>query len=406
MSAGRRAGHGGALVLGGVALASAIVFGSRPLGVVGTGLLLAALTARFWAGFVRQPVSVTQFTEPSHAIEGDDVRLRIEATRASRLPVGALSAHGVISGVGPYEHTLRGRGRTARAEISLGRLPRGRFLVAGTSLEVADPLGFESVSLPIEPPAPLLVHPRLVELTSLFSDAGSVLGDGRRVLLRRPAGFDFHSVREYEQGESLRRVHWPTTARRGQLMVKELEDSPRAAVVVILDCDPAGSAGEPSDSSFDAAVRAAGSVLRAYAVRGKRAILMTTAAEPITVTVASLTGDFDAALGGLAAVQADAPHGLADFLHRLRDPAARSGELVVVTGTLDPAAVDRLVETAAKRFVSVVWIDAPSYAGRPTRAHPGALRLAGSGIAVAVVRRGEGLAGALELQLSEARAHA
>ena len=41
----------------------------------------------------------------------------------------------------------------------------------------------------------------------LFSDAGRAAGDGRKILLRRTAGFDFHSVREYEQGESLRRVH-------------------------------------------------------------------------------------------------------------------------------------------------------------------------------------------------------
>ena len=45
------------------------------------------------------------------------------------------------------------------------------------------------------------------------------------------------SVREYERGESLRKVHWPTTARRGQLMVKELEDSPRDEIAVVLDAD-------------------------------------------------------------------------------------------------------------------------------------------------------------------------
>ena len=44
--------------------------------------------------------------------------------------------------------------------------------------------------------------------------------EGRRLLMRRPSGFDLHSVRDYQQGESLRRVHWPTTARRGHLMVE------------------------------------------------------------------------------------------------------------------------------------------------------------------------------------------
>ena len=53
------------------------------------------------------------------------------------------------------------------------------------------------------------------------------------------------------------------SARRGALMVKELEDSPRDEVAVLLDGDPAGVTGSPPDSSFDVAVRAAGSILRA-----------------------------------------------------------------------------------------------------------------------------------------------
>ena len=50
-----------------------------------------------------------------------------------------------------------------------------------------------------------LVYPRLVALDRLFSESGAHAQDGRRLLLRRPSGFDLHSVREYEQGESLGR---------------------------------------------------------------------------------------------------------------------------------------------------------------------------------------------------------
>ena len=63
-----------------------------------------------------------------------------------------------------------------------------------------------------------------------------------RLLLQQPSGFDLHSVRDYVEGDSLRKVHWPTTARRGHLMVKELEDSPRDELAVVLD---ANRVGEP-----------------------------------------------------------------------------------------------------------------------------------------------------------------
>jgi uncharacterized protein (DUF58 family) len=257
----------------------------------------------------------------------------------------------------------------------------------------------------VEESTAIVVHPRLVELGTLFSEAGRHGVDGKRLLLRRPTGFDFHSVRAYEQGESLRRVHWPTTARRGQLMVKELDDAPRDTMAVLLDCHSAGAVGEPPGSSFDTAVRAAGSVLRLYAARGRRCTLLTTGASPAAVEVCSLQSDFRAALDTLAAVEPDGRLTVAQALGHEHGSASRAGELVVVTATLDPVSLEALLGAAARRLVSVVWVDAPSFAGRPTRALPGLLRLSAAGVPVTVVRRGDDLATALDATRSEAVAH-
>jgi len=386
---------GSAFVLGVGVTGAAVAFGSRSLGVVGVGLLLAAGLTKVWAGLVRSAVAVVAVVEPAPALEGDPVTITIEARRSSRIPVGSAVVHGTLGRLGPHEWRLRGHGRVTSATIGLGALPRGCFALSDVGLTFGDFLGLESVAPPTSIPATaVIVEPRLVALDSLFSDAGRVGGEGRRLLLRRTAGFDFHSVREYEQGESLRRVHWPTSARRGQLMVKELEDSPRDSVVVLLDCDPAGAAGEPPESSFDAAVRAAGSILLMYARRGRGATLVTTGNDRALVLVRS-GADFGAALTALAATEADARHGLARSLNVDYAPLARAGELVVVTATLEPASVTPLLGFAARRLVSVVWIDAPSWASRPTRATSSVLRLSASGIPVAVVRRGDDLAAAL-----------
>ena len=398
---------GGAFLLGLCVTAAALAFGSRPLGVAGVGLLLAAGAVRVWAGFVRGPVSVTYVVDPAPATEGDRVRLRIDARRASRMPVGSLVARGALDRIGAYECRLSGHGRSAAGALELGRLPRGRFPVSDARIVIGDHLGLESISLMTDQAGvAVVVHPRLVDLQSLFSDAGRLGGAGRRLLLRRPAGFDFHSVREYTQGESLRRVHWPTTARRGQLMVKELEDTPRDAVVVLLDCDPAGASGRPPDSSFDAAVRAAGSVLKVHAGRGRKAALVTTGSGGAVVQVSSLAEDFRLVLGVLAVARPDARSKLARWLVHEQARTAQAGELVVVTASLEPAAVDVLLAIASRRLLSIVWVDAPSYAGRPTRTPSGPLRLSGLGIPVAVVRRGDDLATALDAPHVEALARA
>jgi uncharacterized protein (DUF58 family) len=398
---------GGALLLGLGVTAAAVAFESRPLGVAGVGLLAAAVLARLWALAARGPVAMRFVARPAPATEGDRVSLRVETARRSRVPVGSVVAHWSLGRLGDHALRLRGHRRSATGDMHLGRLPRGSFQVADARLVLGDHLGLESLAVPVPAPSTaVVVHPRLVQLEGLFSEAGRRGADGRRLLLRRPAGFDFHSVREYEQGESLRRVHWPTTARRGRLMVKELDDAPRDAVVVLLDCDPTGAVGDPPDSSFDTAVRAAGSVLRTHAARGRRATLVTTAARPVALDVCSLEDDFRAALDALAAAEPDAPYGLGPALGREQSPASRAGELVVVSATVDPTFLEAVLVAASRRIASLVWIDAPSYAGRPTRSLPGLLRLAAAGIPVATVRRGDDLASALDAPRPEALARA
>ena len=284
--------RGGALVLGGVVLGAAIVFASRPLGVVGLGLLAAGLVSRAWSALASGPIDVRAWLEPDRATEGDEVVLRFAARRRLRVPGGTAAITCAFDRLGDFECRLTGHGRSLSGEVALGALPRGRFLSTSTSIEVRDPLGLEVRSHPLGVVVGALVYPRLVDLESLWSDAGRRLDDGRRLLLRRTAGFDLHSVREYEQGESLRRVHWPSSAKRGLLMVKELEDAPRESVVVLLDCDPAGEAGDSPNSSFDVAVRAAGSIVRTHVARGRRVVLATTGTDAAVTRASTLEGDF------------------------------------------------------------------------------------------------------------------
>ena len=395
----------GGLGLGAVALAAAIASGSRPLGVVGVGFLLAWGITWFWTWLAERPVEVSLEAHPEVAVEGDRVTVSAAVERPSRIPLGSLALELTLGSLGRRSQRLRGHGRVARATIDLGPLPRGVFTIADPEIVVGDLLGLVSVRprLTCER-LNIVVRPRLADLDGLFSEAGRVGGDGRRLLLRRAAGFDFHSVREYEQGESLRRVHWPTSARRGQLMVKELEDTAHDGTVVLLDCDPAGAVGTPPDSSFDAAVRAAGSVLRAYALRGRGATLVTTGCDGQVVSVRSARGELGAAVTCLAAARPDARHGLAQVLHG--DPSlAGPAELVIVTSTLDPRAFTAALALAARRAVSLVWVDAASFATRPTRAEPGVLRVAAHGIPTAVVRKGDDLHAVLSARSLEGVAH-
>ena len=262
-------------------------------------------------------------------------------------------------------------------------------------LTVADPFGLAAGEVAVAEPQALVVYPRLVEVDRLFDEGGARLEDGRRLLLRRSAGFELHSVRDQQQGESLRRVHWPSTARRGRLMVKELEDAPRDEVVVLLDGDASGAA------TFDLAVRAAGSILQVHAQRGRRALLALNSAGRETQLVGAQGGDWRRALELLAAAEADARTPAFALLESGGSPAARALQLVVVTARVEAPLVDRLVQRAlSRRGVSLVYVDPD---GRP---QPSLLRLQAAGIPVAVVRSGDDLAAALSAPPLLETAHA
>jgi uncharacterized protein (DUF58 family) len=210
-------------------------------------------------------------------------------------------------------------------------------------------------------------------------------------------------VRPYHAGEPLRAVHWPTTARHGALMVKELEDVSGGETVVALDCEPVAPLGDRPHEAFDAAVRAAGSVAATLARRGRSALLVTTGRVAWTLRVAPRAVDeaLDA-LDALAAVEADAPVPLAAVLTRHHGPLAAARAIVAVTARADAPTLAALRARAS----AVVWVDAASWAGVHAVTPPGLTALGAAGIPVAVLRHGDDLADALGRRMRwEAAAH-
>ena len=399
------------LLLGVVTYVVAWLFGAKALYPVATGLVLAPLAARTWVRLAAAPIELRRRTgrgllggvgRHGTLVEGEDVWITLEARPQSRVPPPAIVVTEQIARLGERETPLRRAGAVYRGTYVLEHVPRGRYLIEDARATIEDPFGLARVEVDLATGGALLVYPRLVALDRLFSESGAHAQDGRRLLLRRPAGFDLHSVREYEQGESLRKVHWRTTARRGQLMVKELEDAPRDEIAVLLDADASAVSGE----SFDVQVRAAGSILRAHAAHGRRAVLAINSAARPSARVSSLDGEWLTALGLLAAAQPDGTHPVVELLGRESGPASRALETVVVTARLSGALATKLIQRAlAAQGVSVVWIDVPSFAGRPTKVEPELLRLQAAGVAVAVLRRGDSLAAVLGAAPAARRAH-
>jgi uncharacterized protein (DUF58 family) len=387
------------LLAAGVYLA-AWTFGSRVLYPVAVGLALAVALAVAWVRLSPLPQRVRRRAGAGELTEGDDLQVRVDVDLGPGVrPPGVLLVER-IGALGERHVAMEVAGDRAWSRYRLRAVPRGRYAFSGSTVVVEDPFGLARAEHPLAEGGALVVYPRLVELEHLFSEAGaaSLGGALRGLLVRRPAGVELHSVRDYQEGESLRAVHWPSTARRGRLMVKDLEDAPRDDLAVVLDARAGAVAGDPPQSSFDAQVRAAGSILKLYARRGRRATLLVNSTPRRIQRVRSYDGDWRLALELLAAVE---PTGRASLGAMLDDDALVSGrtsDLVLVTAMLDSALVDTLLRQAPGRLLTVVYVDAATFAPGAQPAHrrePLLLRLQAAGVAVAVVRRGDDLGAVL-----------
>jgi len=365
-------------------------FGSKPLYPVAIGLLFAPLVAWLWVRLAQGPMRLHREIRAEERYEGDDVDVELRLEHTGTVPAASLVLVEHVAGLGERWTPLDSH----RGRYTLARLRRGRYHFLDVRAVIEDAFGLQRAEIPLTAPWTLLVYPRLVELDRLFSEGGTYAQDGRRLLLRRPSGFDLHSVREYEQGESLRKVHWRSTAKRGQLMVKELEDAPRDEVAILLDAE----AGTSVADSFDVQVRAAGSLLLSQARRGRRAVLLVNGAGRTVQRVHSYETDWRQAYDLLAAAEPDGHAPAASLLGDEGSVVSRALELTVVTSSLSPMLVERLLQrTLSQRRAALVFVDPASFGpnGDHPAPRPALLRLQASGVPVAVLRRGDDLAAKL-----------
>lgn len=116
---------------------------------------------------------------------------------------------------------------------------RGDFQLGPTQVSAGDPFGLFSYSKLLAPKETLVVFPVIDEIQSFPFPPGMLTGG--QVIRQKSYDITPHAsgVREYVHGDAMKRIHWPTSARRGQMMVKEFEQDPQAEIWLYLDSQKA-----------------------------------------------------------------------------------------------------------------------------------------------------------------------
>lgn len=368
------------------------VFGIHELQMAAVGGLALVALAAASTLLTSTRLEVDRIARPGRLFFGDETTVTLTLRNSSRLPTLRLDlADRVPPGLADRPRTritsIRAGGRST-VTYTLRGLQRGRFELGPLEVAMSDPFGLATRRRSFPGTVPLTVYPPVWELPPGLPLAGSTTssGTGRRP---RPSGDDLADVREYVRGDDLRAVHWPSTAHRGMLMVRQTDTPFDPRAVVLLDIDRARHTGTGPNASIETAVAAAASAGYHLTSRGRAVVLLD---RPITTPPRSLP--WDSWLEVLAG-KAPEPVDLGALLRQVGKGAAGDGTFIAIVTPPEPTELRALVR-AGRGFSTriAIVIDTSSHAGRSGSGDDGqatAAALAVAGWRTTVVGRGDRL---------------
>lgn len=336
--------RGVAVFLAGLAMwAAARLIGSPGLEVAAVGLGVLPFLAIGLARFGRPRLAIRRRLSDVRVSPG--TRVTVELSIENRSPVGTALllledrcppplgrfARLVVTG-------LHGRG-SRRVTYTLVPQARGRYRIGPLSVDLADPFSLTRQRVEFDETEELLVTPEIEDLTQAPEPAtGGSFGSSRARHLFR-TGEDFYTMRQYQLGDDLRRLHWPSVARTGTLMIRQDETSKRASGLVFLDSRQA-SLGAAHAPPFERAVSAAASVGLLLARGGFSLRLATAASAPASVTEEGF-------LDALAGIEPDSTRSIGPALAYLRAGASPDTALVLVSAPPVPHELTSLLRSGS-----------------------------------------------------------
>lgn len=310
------------------------------------------------------------------AFSGDEVQVEVQVRNRGRLPVPWLQVHESlpVELVSPPFHTevfSLGAGERRFLRYTLHARQRGVYPLGPLSAQTGDLLGLEPTRAANYDAEPFIVYPRIVQMARLRLATRSPLVAlaAPTPLFEDPARVS--GVRDYQRGDSPRRIHWTATASAGRLLVKQYQPAIARETMLCLDMNLDGYEGHRRRDASELAIVVAASLANHIIVRERLAVgLATEALDPLAHTQArfflparSERAHLISVLEVLARVRPVPALPLAELLRRERPRLAWGTTIVAITGRADEDLFDALASLRHGGFaVALVLVQADELA--------------------------------------------
>lgn len=313
-----------AIVAGVVSIAIGRMFGVIELFVIGAGFLGAFVTAFAYVSLRTPRVNGVRRIRPSMLVAGDTGTVDLDLRHHGAIRSTRFALHERVRRANVGDHVAHltvepmAAGSTVTASYQLPTSVRGIVELGPLEAEVSDPLGLLKRTRVVAGTDHVIVAPRAHSLGMPQLGNGPL---GRHLLAqaRRLGPGEFHSLREYVEGDEPRSIHWRASARGEAILVKQHAVEGLRRMLVVLDTDPASYADA---SSFERAITVAASLVHSAAQAG---LVTRFVAGDVDLRGPDVAAD---ALRTLAAIQP----GVARLPVLDRQPGEGVGLLVVIAG--------------------------------------------------------------------------
>jgi uncharacterized protein (DUF58 family) len=322
------------------------LLGALELTILGVVTLSLLGLAWLWVRSRTRVVVVERSVRPVRVHVGGDARVDLEVEDTGAADSPQLLLTDVFDGgrrAARFLIPALRRGQRARAAYRVPTNRRGRYTLGPITLTVTDPFGLARRSWVTGAEDEVTICPRVHELRPPPGAPGRLRSASPfAVRFHAPAvdGEEFLTLREYEVGDDLRRIHWRSTARTGELVVREDEAQWQPRAVVLLDT----RAGAHDDASFEAAVEATASVVARLVRSALPVEVITTDGRTLGATGTGRRhgiGVEALIMDELAVVEPGGADNLVAVARPLR-AAQRRGLLVAVMGTMTKPQFDAI----------------------------------------------------------------
>ena len=198
-------------------------------------------------------------------------------------------------------------------------LKRGVYWIGPLMLIMSDPLGFFKKNKIINLSSKLTVYPNVFKVTELGSFNKGVVAPryGSHTTRRSGDYEEFFGIREYHQEDGLRKIHWPSSAKHNQLIVRHFEQTGAQSTTIILDLKYGNNLGEGRDTTLEYSIKIAGSLAKYFLDQGFLVQLLAYGDKPIITSFGKDPSHYSHILELLAQAEANSVYSLAEVLARL-----------------------------------------------------------------------------------------